>query len=143
MKHTRRPAHSWPRRAQTERRVYPRIRLAFPVSLTVADDQPPLHGMTVDVCLSGLRATFPSYFELFERFELAMSLPLADREGEVGFHDVVTNAVVVRSEPDEEGPDGTLYEVSLAFSRLTPEDERVIGSFLMQMLLYDDAATLL
>jgi c-di-GMP-binding flagellar brake protein YcgR len=80
---------------------------------------------------------------LFDRFELSLSVPLADRDGDVGLHEVTTSAVVVRTEPDEEGPEGTVYEVSLAFSRLEPEHERIIGSFLMQMLLYDDAATLL
>jgi c-di-GMP-binding flagellar brake protein YcgR len=143
MQHTRRPVHNWPRRPQTERRVYPRIRLSFPVSLTVSADEPPLHGMTLDVCLSGMRATFPAYFDLFDRFEIALSLPLVDRDGDVGFHQVTTTAAIVRTEPDEEGPEGTNYEVSLAFLRLEPEHERVIGSFLLQMLLYDDAARLL
>ena len=136
----RRQTHTWPRKRHTERRLYPRVSLAFPLSLEVVPDEPPVDGMTVDVGLGGVRLRIDRYLPLFARFQVAMDLPLTDRDGEVSWTTISTNAAVVRIDPDEEGDADTVYDVSLSFSKLDAEQERVMGTFLLQMLLFDPDA---
>ncbi len=137
MAHYKRRQHSWTRRPHTERRCYPRVRIRFPVDLEYDPKRPPLVGQSTDIGLGGLRAVYDRYFELFSRFRVEIEVPIQDRDGEMELHTISTTVAVVRVDPDEEGPEGTEYVVSLAFTRLEPDDERAMATFLLQMLLYD------
>jgi c-di-GMP-binding flagellar brake protein YcgR len=99
--------------------------------------------MASDIGLGGIRAVLPRYLELFSRFELALELPIADEHRDEEIQRVETAVAVVRIDPDEEMEDGTEYDVSLSFTRIDEQAQRVIGTFMLQRLLYDPDAELI
>lgn len=139
----KRKSHDWPRRKSTERRVHPRVRMSFPIEVMIDPEAPPVRGLTLDLGLGGIRATIDRYLELFLRLQVRMDLPITERDGDVRMETVESTVAVVRIDPDEEGVEGTEYDVALAFTRSTPEQDRVIGTFLLQSLLFDPEAELL
>lgn len=140
---SKRMDHSWTRRPHTERRAAPRVRASFPILLDIDDNAPPLQAMTLDLGMGGVRAEVPKYFELFTRYAIRFELPVTRRDGEIVMEPIETTVAIVRIEPDEEGPPGTVYDVGLAFSRLTEAEERTLALFQLQMLLFDADVELL
>ncbi len=130
-------SHKWPRRGPTERRIHPRVAVGFPITLNVDSNAPAVEGLTVDLSLGGIRVQLQRYIELFSRLAISMELPITGRDGEVQLERVRTTVAVVRIEPDEPGPPGTSHILSLAFTLPSPDQDRVIGTFLLQTLLFD------
>ena len=139
----RRTPFHWARRPNTERRVHARVRINFPVEVRLSPNEPPVFMMASDIGLGGIRAVLPRYLELFSRFELALELPIADEHRDEEIQRVETAVAVVRIDPDEEMEDGTEYDVSLSFTRIDEQAQRVIGTFMLQRLLYDPDAELI
>ena len=133
----RRQTHQWPRQPHTERRSATRVTMSFPIRVGVDPKRPPAYAQVHDLGLGGVRATIGKYVELFTRFEVTMELPVMDQDGETSLHKIQTTGALVRIEPDEEGESGTEYDVAISFSRITEEQERIIGLCQLQMLLYD------
>ena len=133
--------YNWPRRGPAERRLHPRVRISFPIMVEV-EDQPRIEGHTVDLGLGGVRAILTRYLPLFTRLSLTMELPVTGREEVMRFHPVQATVAVVRIEPDEEAEEDTEYDVSLAFTGVSDERDRIIGVFMLQTLLFDRDAEL-
>lgn len=133
----RRGRFIWPRRAHTERRLYPRVTIAFPVAVTLSEGEPAQVVTGLDLGLGGLRVVLDRYLELFTRFPVELELPVEGRDGAISVTPIVANVALVRIEPDEETPACAGYEASLAFIRLTPDQERLLGLFLLQRLQHD------
>lgn len=132
-----RHTHQWPRRPHTERRSSTRVSLSFPIRVGVDPNRPAIVAQVHDLGLGGVRATIGRYVELFTRFEVTMEFPVQDQNGETAMHPITTTGALVRIEPDEEGEPGTEYDVAISFTRITEEQERVIGLCQLQMLLFD------
>lgn len=133
--------HHWPRRGPAERRLHPRVRVQFPIAIEDGDS-PRIKGTTRDIGLGGVRVTLSRYLELFTRLSLTMELPVTDRDGDTDLEGVSATVAVVRVEPDEEVEDCDEYDVSLAFTGVSNERDRVIGTFMLQTLLFDQEAEL-
>ncbi len=130
-------AFKWPRRAHTERRLYPRVRVQFPALVAVSDKAPAVGVDVVDVSMGGVRVTIGQYLELFTRLPIELRVPVLDRDDQATWTVITTTAAVVRVDPDEPGEPGTSYDMSLSFSRLTTEEERALALFLLQRLQID------
>ena len=139
----RRKAYSWIRRPNTERRVHARVALEFPLDVALNTKTPSVPATVLDVGLGGVRVRFDRYLELFTRFNVSMHLPVSSEADDMEMETISTSVAVVRIEPDEEGPPETEYTISLAFTRLSEADQRVIAMFMLQRLLYDPDAELL
>ena len=139
----RRNRFNWTRRPHTERRVHARVALEFPIELALDPSRPPVRAVVTDIGLGGVRVRFDRYLELFTRFDVAMKLPISGRDEDAVLEEIAARVAVVRIEPDEEGPPDTEYDLSLSFTRLAEEQQRVIAMFMLQRLLYDEDATLI
>ncbi len=133
--------HHWPRRGPAERRLHPRVKVQFPIAIDDPDG-PCVEGLTCDIGLGGVRVTLSRYLELFTRLPLTVEPPVTGREGEMSLQGVAATVAVVRIEPDEEVEDCEAYDVSLAFTGVSNERDRVIGTFMLQTLLFDQEAEL-
>lgn len=111
--------------------------MSFPIRIGVDPKRPAINAQVHDLGLGGVRATIQRYVELFTRFEVTLQLPVMDQDGETSLHPISTTGALVRIEPDEEGEPGTDYDVAIAFTRITEEQERIIGLCQLQMLLFD------
>lgn len=104
--------------------------------------EPAIVGEVLDVAVGGLKAVVDRYVELFTRLPVALRVPVLDRDDDPTWTTVSTTAAVVRIEPDEEGDPGTVYAVSLSFSRLSADEERALALFLLQRLQIDPESEL-
>lgn len=136
--------HVWPKRGPTERRLHPRVRLRFPVRIDPGGDLASHPGIAVDLSLGGLKVTTPQFLELFTRVDLYFSVPVTNREGELELHELDVQGSVVRVEPDEpvEGDEEGDYETSFRFIGFDAERDRLLGTFMLQALLFDPGAEL-
>jgi c-di-GMP-binding flagellar brake protein YcgR len=130
----------WARGRSQDRRVYPRVSVAFPLELRFEDET--LHGVTLDLGLGGMRATVDHAVTKGIRVRIRMELPITDRAGLVRTETLVTAARVVRAIPfgleDTQAP----WDLGLAFEGGNVDRDRVLGTFLLQTLLFDPGAEL-
>ncbi len=136
--------HVWPKRGPTERRLHPRIRLSFPVRIDPGRDMASLPGIAMDLSLGGVKALTPVFLEMFTRVDLSFSVPVTNREGDLELHELDVQASVVRIVPDDprdSGEEGD-YEISFRFIGFDAERDRLLGTFMLQALLFDPGAEL-
>ncbi len=130
----------WPPRPDKERRLYPRLEVAFPVVIHIEDGEEPLKARASDISLGGLRLKSHHHMALFDLLALRIELPQYTADGEIYMEPVDTHVVVVRVEPEEPSDDADEYDVAFAFTQLSDDAERTIGRFILQMLLVDPEA---
>ena len=130
---------TWPKRGPAERRLHPRVRVKFPILMEV-EGEPRLEGMACDIGIGGVRGTVSHYIELFTRLALTLQLPTTARDGQMNMEIVEATVAVVRIEPDEETDGQVEYDVSLAFTGVSKDRDRIIGTFMLQTLLFDQLA---
>jgi len=124
--------------------VHARVALEFPIDLALDPNRPPVRAVATDIGLGGVRIRFKTYLELFTRFDVSMTLPIhGEDEDDTTLQEIASLVAVVRIEPDEEGPAETEYDISLSFTRLAEDQQRIIAMFMLQRLLYDADATLI
>ena len=135
--------HTWPRRLPSERRISPRVRVGFTVSMTVSKGRL-LPGVVVDVSIGGLRVQVPDFVERDTAVELRLELMVTNRFGEQETHRFEPPMEVVRTLPARRLPDGQPeeYELSLQFTGPDPERERIMGVFMLQTMLFQSEAEL-
>ncbi len=132
----------WPSRPDKERRLYPRLEVAFPVVIHLGEGEEPLKARASDISLGGIRLRSNKHMALFDLMALRIELPQYTSDGEIYTEQVDTHVVVVRVNPEEQDDDVDEYDVAFAFTQLSDHAERVIGRFILQMLLVDPKALL-
>lgn len=113
----------------TERRRHPRagIRLWVGIAQTGQPiDETPGELQTLNFSAGGFYCDVPHRLDLLTRLELRFVFP-AFGPGHEAPHAIDCEAVVVRLEEPGEGRSG--YRVAACFTRLAPEDRRLIGDY--------------
>ena len=139
----RRTRFVWPKRAHTERRLWPRVRVRFPAHVAVSADEPELECDVLDLGVGGVKLVLDRYVELFTRMPVAFGLPIERRDGTIDTVIVRATGVVVRIEPDEPAPEVTAHETGMALTGIGHDDERALAMFLLQRLQHDPETELL
>jgi len=131
---------AWARGRSLDRRAHPRVAVAFPIGLQLGEDK--VHGVTLDLGLGGMRAQVAHGLALDLRVWVSMELPIADRERVVRTETVVTEARVVRAIPIASRQPLPEWDLGLVFEGPREARDRVLGTFLLQTLLFDPGAEL-
>ena len=115
------------------RRRSPRIRAAHDLVLHIFEGEG-FKATSVDLNLGGIYCSLDRYVPLFEKMQIAMSLPLTNEDGDEHVFPVEFEGVVVRMEPDEPQPGTDSYACAMAFVNVTAEAELILAKYLLGTL---------
>lgn len=120
--------------SRDERRRTPRVKATHELILTPEGD-PVIPARSVDINLGGIYCVLERHVGMFSKMQLELELPILDDEGGTHVFQCGFDAVVVRVEPEEPGPDGTKYKCAMAFVNIDEDVELVLARYLLQTLV--------
>lgn len=115
-----------------EKRVNQRYDVTLP--LNIGDGKELIKSTTKNISCSGLYCQVNKYIPVMTKIQIAMDLWVIEN-GKKAKKSLVTNAVVVRIEPEEEQPDINKYYIGLFFLGLIKEHRDLIALYIEQTFL--------
>ncbi|MBN1233648.1 MAG: PilZ domain-containing protein [Candidatus Coatesbacteria bacterium] len=125
--------------SERERRRTPRLNAEHPIKIIKTSSSKEvtfLEAHSLDINLNGLycRTTHP--LDLYSKVSLTLSLPIIGGNGEIKYHDINVEAMVVRIDSIMDECGARSY--SIAFSFIDPSDrvDLIIGKYILQNILF-------
>jgi len=117
--------------SDAERRKTPRARAEFRVQLSGPDEskQESITVSTLNVSTGGVYVEVPRFIEPLTKLFLTMLVPGPTPDEEPIFVD--TEAIVVRTSPEQEQPGATRYEIACAFLNLADEHRDILNRYVL------------
>jgi len=86
---------------------------------------------TKNISSSGLYCRLDRFIPLMTKLEVTMLVPVFIRNRKVE-KEIICSAVVVRIEPEDEQPDGTVYYAGFFFTAIKDKDRKLIEQYVQQ-----------
>ncbi len=112
--------------ARTERRSAARVAARLAMEITLGNDR--ARAESLNVSANGVYFASATYIPLLTRLRITLELP----ESSGRASRVACDGVVVRSEPEEESPGTSEYEVACYFTEIADADRERLESYILR-----------
>ncbi|NIM19807.1 MAG: hypothetical protein GTO51_06130 [Candidatus Latescibacteria bacterium] len=91
---------------------------------------------SINVSANGVYFTSPTYIPVLTKLEIELTLPApGEEEGVRPGRNVTCEGVVVRTEPEEEAPKTTRYEIACYFTSIAEEDKDYLDTYILKQVV--------
>jgi hypothetical protein len=119
--------------AQVERRGSIRIPAKLAMEIKISDvDTAKVE--SVNVSANGVYFTSQKYIPVLTRLSITLDLPADAKGGRGGT--VVCNGVVVRTEPEQESPAQSEYNIACYFTSIAENDKETLESYILKQVTF-------